>query len=346
MKRFLSLLLAVMLLCLSLPALAADTRSFTDDAGRVVEIPAAITKVAVTGPMAQYLVFAIAPDTLVGVASKWDKTAEGIIAPEYLSLPVLGHLYGGKGDLNLEELLNAAPEVVIDIGETKKGIAEDMDALSAQTGIPFIHIQADLTTYPQTFQRLGELLNRPEDANALTAYCTKAWDRANALADKVEKVNMLYVVGEEGLNVLARSSSHAIVVDLLCNNVAVVESPSGRGTGNEVSMEQILVWNPDYMIFSTKEAYEKATTDPMWQDIAAVQQGHLYQVPYGPLNWLGFPATVQLYLGMNWLSSLLYPDACDFDLYEETAAYFQLFYHADLTPEQFQGLTPNALAKP
>lgn len=58
-----------------------------------------------------------------------------------------------------------------------------------------------------------------------------------SIADSVDKVNLLYITGDEGLNVIAQGSFHAEVIDLLSNNLAVVDEPSSKGTGNEVDME-------------------------------------------------------------------------------------------------------------
>ena len=48
------------------------TRVFTDSLGREVEVPTSITKLAVSGPLAQIVLFALCPDKLVGIASEWD----------------------------------------------------------------------------------------------------------------------------------------------------------------------------------------------------------------------------------------------------------------------------------
>ena len=120
-----------------------ETRTFTDDSGRSVEIPGEVTKVAVTGKTAQIALFALAPDSLCALASDWDETNLSLVDEKYSSLPVIGQLYGGKGDMNLEALLEAEPQVVVDIGESKDNIAADMDDLTEQTGIPFIQIPTD-----------------------------------------------------------------------------------------------------------------------------------------------------------------------------------------------------------
>ena len=135
----------------------AATRVFTDSCGREVTVPANVEKVAVSGPLAQIVVFAMAPDKLVGIANAWDESAAQFLETEYYDLPLLGQLYGGKGEMNLETLLAAAPDVVIDVGEPKGSIVEDMDALQGQTGIPFVHIDAYLAAMDDTYAMLGDL---------------------------------------------------------------------------------------------------------------------------------------------------------------------------------------------
>ena len=320
------------------------TRVFTDSCGREVTVPADIQKIAVSGPLAQIVVFAIAPDKMVGVANAWDESAKTYFDAKYLELPLLGQLYGGKGELNLETLLSAAPDVVIDVGEPKDSMAEDLDALQEQTGIPFVHIDAYLASMDDTYAMLGDLLAMPNEAQGLADYCRYAYDKVKAIADSVEKVDLLYITGEEGLNVIARGSYHAEVIDMLCNNLAVVDEPSSKGTGNEVDMEQILNWNPAAVIFAPSSIYSTVADNENWQTIPAIRDGRYYEVPMGPYNWMGFPPSVQRILGMQWMAKVLYPDAADYDMYETTQTYFQLFYHCDLTAEQYAALTAHSLA--
>ena len=249
MKKLLSLLLALALV-LSLAACAAndpvlseasatssqpsesaepsseapepETKVFTDSLGREVEVPYHITKVAVSGPLAQIVLFALCPDKLVGIASDWGKTAEEYLSTEYYNLPVLGQLYGGKGELNLEALLASGAEVVIDVGEPKKTTKEDLDALQEQTGIPFVHITALTENTGDVYRKLGDLLSMEQEAETLATYCDEHYAMITELAGKVEKVKLLYLLGDTGLNVIAKGSYHAEVIDLLSDNLAVV----------------------------------------------------------------------------------------------------------------------------
>lgn len=316
----------------------AATRVFTDSCGREVTVPANVEKVAVSGPLAQIVVFAMAPDKLVGIANAWDESAAQFLDTKYYDLPLLGQFYGGKGEMNLETLLAAAPDVVIDVGEPKGSIVEDMDALQEQTGIPFVHIDAYLAAMDDTYAMLGDLLAMPNEAQGLADYCRYAYDRAVEIANSVEKANLLYITGDEGLNVIAKGSYHAEVIDLLANNLAVVEEPSSKGTGNEVDMEQILNWNPDVILFAPGSIYASVGSNENWQTVTAIKNGAYYEVPMGPYNWMGFPPSVQRLLGMTWMAKILYPTAADYDLYTEVSTYFQLFYHCELTQEQYNAL--------
>ena len=322
---------------------AAETRVFTDSTGREVTVPTQIDKVAISGPLAQIVVFALCPDKLVGVANEWDESAQQYLDEKYYYLPLLGQLYGGKGELNLETLLSSEAQVVIDVGEAKGTIAEDMDALQEQTGIPFVHIDAKLASMDETYTMLGDLLGMTDEAKTLSDYCRATYDKVRAIADGVEKANLLYVTGDTGLNVIAQGSFHAEVIDMLSNNLAVVDEPSSKGSGNEVDMEQILNWNPDVILFAPGSIYATVGEDAAWQGVTAIQNGAYYEVPMGPYNWMGFPPSVQRMLGMLWMAKVLYPDAADYDLYTEAANYFQLFYHCDLTQKQYDALVANSL---
>ena len=352
-KKLLALLLAVVMV-LGLMACGTKkkeedpnaTRTFTDSTGREVEVPVQIDKVALSGPMAQIVLFALCPDKLVGVSNAWSKEAQEYLDEKYFNMPQIGQLYGGKGELNLETLLQSGAQVVIDVGEPKGSTKEDMDSLQQQTGIPFIHITADTESYPAAYRMLGDLLNMKDEAQTLAAYCEKIYDRTVSIAGSVEKANVLYVTGDAGQNVIASGSYHAEILDLLANNLAVVDDPSSKGTGNEVSMEQILTWDPDVVIFAPESIYATVQDDAAWQSVTAIKNGAYYEVPFGTYNWMGFPPSVQRYLGMMWLSKMLYPDATvQYDLFDDVHEYYELFYHCDLTRAQYDALVANSLGK-
>ncbi|MBQ2700375.1 MAG: ABC transporter substrate-binding protein [Clostridia bacterium] len=347
MKKLISFWLVFLLLTNLMPIAwgEAEARIVTDSTGRQIWVPQQITRIAVTGPMTQHVLFALAPQMLVGISSPWDAEALPYIPKTYQSLPVIGQLYGGKGTMNLEALLAAAPQIVLDVGEGKEGIGEDMERLSEQTGIPFIHIDAGLFTFDEAFTALGELLNCEPRAQQLATFCRDVLGMAQGAVEQQEKVRLLYIVGNEGLGVIAKGSYQASVFDLMSDNIAVVDAPSARGTGNEVDMEQLLLWDPDCIIFSPNSMYDQIDKNPAWQHLKAIRSGNYYEAPFEPHNWMGFPPTCQRMMGLLWMGKLLYPETATYDLYEQISRYFELFYHSELTREQFDGLVEHSLGK-
>lgn len=342
-RKCTALLLAAALLLANIPALAADGAIlFTDSLGRQVEVAADIETLAPSGQLAQIFLFALAPERFVGLSNAWSPKAEAFLG-DYYSLPVLGQLYN-NADLNLEELAVLNPQVIIDVGEAKSGATEDLDALQAQTGIPAVHITTAGDSFAEAYRLAGSLLGLEERGEALAAYCEEIEARIDTIMAEVgeNRVSLLYCMGDKGLAVIAKDSYHAEIIDKLASNAAVVEAPSSKGTGNEIDMEQLLLWDPDMILFAPDGLYEQATTDPLWESLQAIQSGSYAEVPFGPYNWLGFPPSVQRYLGMLWLCDMLYPEYTDYDLYDEAARYFDLFYHTELTQEQFDALTANA----
>ena len=300
MKRFLAFLLSAVML-LSLAACgstatasgSAKTQEFTDSTGRTVTIPAEITKIAITGPLSQVYILPLAGDMLVGVCNEFSADAALYLPEEIFNKTEIGQLYGGKGEMDLEALLTAAPDLVIDIGEPKDSIGADMTALTEQTGIPFIHVDATVQTAPEAYRILGKLLGREEKAEALAKWCEETYGNITAMMNKVDADNarqeLLYCLGDKGVNVIAEGSFHAETINMMSRNLAVIEDVFPGGLGNEVDLEQILLWDPEVIIFAPDSCYDTIAADPQWQSVSAVANGNYFKTPDGPYGWLSSP---------------------------------------------------------
>lgn len=326
---------------------AVETQTFTDSTGRTVTLPAEITKIAISGPLSQIYILPLAGDMLVGVSNAYAEGAEMYLPSHILEKTEIGQLYGGKGEMDLEALLAAGPQVVIDIGESKKTTAEDLAALTEQTGIPFVHIDAAVATAPEAYRTLGKLLGREEKAEQLALWCENAYAGITAMMERVDadgvRKTLLYCLGDKGVNVIAKGSFHAETINMLSENLAEVEDVVSSGAGNEVDLEQILLWDPDVILFAPDSCYEDIAHSPQWQSVRAVAMGNFYKTPTGPYGWLSSPPAVQRYLGMLWLGQLLYPEYTEYDLQTEVTEYYKLFYGCELTEPMYQDLLKDAM---
>lgn len=351
MKKMISLFLALALLLCACAAPGETVREervvFTDSTGRAVEVPAKIDSIAITGPLSQVYIISLAGDMLVGVSNAYGEDAALYLPSHIFEKTEIGQLYGGKGEMDLEALLAAAPDVVIDIGEPKESLAEDLSALTRQTGIPFVHIDATVATADEAYRTLGKLLGREEKAEELAVWCEDTFADMTALMERVDaagaRKTLLYCLGDKGVNVIAEGSFHAETVNMMSRNLAVVEEVVSSGVGNEVDLEQILLWDPEYIIFDPESCYDKIAGSAQWKNVSAVFGGNYFLTPSGPYGWLSSPPAVQRYLGMLWLGSLLYPDYAEYDLQEKVTEYYGLFYGCDLTDALYQNLMADAM---
>lgn len=325
-----------------------ETRIFTDSLGRQVEVPVEIDRMIPSGDLAQQFLFAIAPDKLIACSGGWTLDAEQYLAPQYLALQDVGSFFGSH-NLNYEEVAKLNPQIIIDVGETKDSMDESLDQITEKTGIPVVHIQADLDSVADAFLMLGDLLGEEEQGQALHDFCEDAYEKTSQVMEAVDqdgaRKTLLYCLGENGMNVLAKDSYQSQIIDMVSDNQAVVASPSAKGSGNETDIEQILNWNPEVIIFAPDGYYDYVAEDNVWQPLQAIQAGTYYEVPQGPYNWMGFPPGSNRILGLLWLTDLLYPEYTDYDIKEEVQTYYRLFYYCNLSDGQYEELVGRSILK-
>lgn len=348
-------LLTMALLC---PIAAADSeelRSFTDDCGRTMMLPVTINNVSPSGPLAQIVLYSIDPDLLVSIASSYSDDQLKYIDPRVAGLPVTGQFYGAKSTMNPEEIMEMDKKLgislVLDTGEAKATVKEDLDAISEQTGINFAFVtQNKLHQIADSYLVFGDLLGRKEECAKLSGYVSNLMNEFDSGMAKVGdgKKSIIYVTAVKGNSVSlvgsGEKSYHGEVVNMLGNNLAKPAVSSG-GNGDEYTTEDILNMNPDIIIVSyapNHAYYNEIMNSAEWQLLDAVKSGNVYEAPYGPYSWMGGPPSVQRLLSMIWIGNLMYPDVFDYDVKERAKEFYELFFHYKLSDEELKELMIHA----
>lgn len=317
---------------------AAETITFTDSSGREVELPANITKIAPSGPVATMILAAFAPEKLVCVGTSISENQTPYLYDGIADLPVTGQLYGGKATLNLEELLATGAEVIIDLGDFKKSIAEDLTALQEQTGLPCIFLEADLSHMADAFRSLGSILGKEERGEELAKLVEETMTMAAENSAKItddQRLSVLYSSGSDPLGTNAEGSSQAQVLGIVgATNAVVVEDVTSKGGGNMINMEQLYNFDPDVVLVTDPMALEIVETEAAWQELRAVKDGKVYTVPCDPYCWLSAPPSMNMILGVWWLGNLLYPEVYDYDMTAKAQEIYKTFWNYDLTAEE------------
>ncbi|GLK74791.1 iron ABC transporter substrate-binding protein [Methylopila jiangsuensis] len=333
-----ALALVTALLAAACPAAA---KVFTDAAGRRVEIPDAPKRVLPAGPPAAVLVYVVAPDLLAGWTRAPSADEKPFLRPEVRDLPAYGRLAGRGGTANLEAVLAAKPDLIVDVGSVDKTYAALADRVQAQTGVPYILIDGALAKSPETLRRLGLALNRETRAGELATYADDALTSVAAGVARIPteaRPRVYYARGPDGLETAPKGS---ITVESLDAVGAVNVAEGGTGLAR-VSPEQILGWNPDAVVTIDQRFATRAKSDPVWSGIKAVREGRVYAAPAAPFGWLDAPPAVNRLIGLRWLARALYGGAFPGDLRAETKRFYALFYGVALDDARLDDLLPAA----
>ncbi len=323
-------------------------RVFTDTLGRKVTVPLEINKVYSTSPIGTILVYTINPDKLAGWNTELRDGEQRYIDEKYHHLPVIGGWFGKTSEGNVEEIMKVNPDVIISVGDTDPSSAETADQIQEQTNIPVVLLDLDLEKIDQTYTMLGDLINEKEVTDRLAGYCRETvadiLDKASQIPDE-QRVRVYYAEGPRGLNTDPSGSRHVQVLGMVGGiNVAEIEMPGKAGLA-DVSLEQVLYWNPELILCWNNEQggyFDNIQVDPDWQDITAIKNGQVYEIPCAPFNWFDRPPSVNRVLGLKWLGHLLYPELYDYDIVQETKEFYALFYHSTLTDGEAAELLKNA----
>lgn len=329
---------------------APETIEFTDSLGRTVTLPAQITRIAPSGAVATMMLAAIAPECMVTIHSSPSESQMAYLPASLASLPETGQMYGSKASLNLETLLSADPQVVIDLGDKKGDMAADLDALQEQIGVPVIFIEADLPHMAAAFRTLGSLLSGKLDrgeqiASLIDRTTSMAAENSAKITDDM-RVRVMDTTGEDGLGTNAAGSTQAQVLDLVgVENAIKVDDVSSKGGGNIISLEQLYRFDPDVIVFAENSIYDTAASDPAWAQLTAISTGKYYEVPGVPYNWLSGPPSMNMILGVWWLGNLIYPEIYDYDMSAMTQEIYKTLWNYDLTADEAAALLANSTLK-
>src|SRR5262249_45540380 len=180
---------------------------------------------------------------------------------------------------------------------------------------------------------LGELTGRQVDAEKLARY---AEDTIKATVGRVATIGpssrprVYYARGPRGLVTGLGGSINVETIELLAQNVA------GRNQGGlaNVSIEQVLLWNPDVIITIDQDFAASVRNDPAWASVKAIRYGRVHLSPKMPFGWVDFPPSVNRLIGLRWLTKILYPDRFPEDIRAQTRDFYAMFYHR--TPSDAQ----------
>ena len=311
----------------------ARAAGVTDATGRALPIPAKVTRAFPAGPPAAILLYTLAPDLLIGWprANRPDECA--YLLPDVCARPEVGRLTGRGNTANLEVVLALKPDLILDVGSTRATFVSLAERVQAQTGIPYALLDGRFGAIVDTYRKLGALVHRPDDAATLAHYADDSLKTITGrIADipQAKRPRVYYARGPRGLVTGLGGSINVETIELLARNVA---GGMHGGLAN-VSIEQVLLWNPEIIVTIDRDFAASVYHDPAWAAVDAVKNKRVHLSPKLPFGWVDFPPSVNRLIGLWWLAKILYPARFAEDMTKLTRDFYTRFYHRTPTDAQ------------
>jgi iron complex transport system substrate-binding protein len=325
----------------SAPALA---RTITDSAGRRVDVPERIARVFAAGPPASTLLYMLAPQTMIGWVRAPRDVEKPFLLPAVQALPELGRLTGRGDTLNLERLIAAKPDFVIDFGTLNDTYRSLADRVQAQTGIPYVLIDGRFDNTPAALRLLGDILGVSERGEKLARAAEETFaavDRVVAAVPAAKRPRVYLARGSEGLETGSRGSINTEIIERV-GAVNVVEGLREKGGIVTASPEQVIAWAPDTIVTLDRGFKDGVSAKPTWQAVPAVTAGRVLLAPSLPYGFIDAPPSVNRLIGLTWLLHTLYPAQAPGKLREQVRDFYRLFYQVDVTEADLDNLLDGA----
>ena len=319
MKKLISLLLALSLvLSLGLWAVAEGT-ALTDQLGRTVTLEQTPERIVSGYYISSSALIALGlEDKLVGIEAKANKRPiYSLSAPALIDLPNVGT----AKEFDLEGCIALNPDLVI-LPAKLKNAAETLE----QLGIPVLLVNPESgEQLEQMIALLGQATGTQERAEELLDFIAGQRENLETLLAEAEKPRV-YMAGNSALLSTAGGNMYQSDMMVLAGGENVAAELSDTYWA-EISYEQLLAWNPEYIVLASDASYtvEEVLADPNLADCTAVKNGNVLQLPGDAEAWDSpVPSGI---LGSVWLAARLHGDLLPEDQAEEIiASFYETFY--------------------
>ena len=292
----------------------------TDHAGREVVIEEEPQKLVSGYYISTSLLIALdLNERLVGIEAKANKRAiYKLAAPELIDLPNVGT----AKEFDLEGCAALEPDLVI-LPIKLKSAVETLEGLGIDV----------LLVNPENQELLTGMINmiaaatNTEDKAAELLGFTAAQEAYLSETLAGTETPSVYLAGNSSLLSTAGNAMYQSDMIRLAGGVNVAAEIEDT-YWVEIDYEQLLTWNPDYIILASDATYtaEDVLADPNLADCAAVVNGNVYQMPSKAEAWDSpVPSGI---LGALWLANVLHNDALtDADCAAKIDEYYETFYN-------------------
>ncbi len=317
---------AIMFLGFFRPAAAADV---IDQRSRPLSFPQAVER-AVFLPMP-------APSTFIAIDGGETRIA-GMNQASAAAMRdgILGRFFPGyrriatditQGNTmlpNVEQVLTLAPDLVVQWATE----GDEPIAMLERAGLRVMGIryggQAEMAAYTAMLGAAAGQEARAAAIMARQAARQAEIERAMAGLEAGQRPGVLYLSRYGGgLAVGGPEAYIDFCIRLAGGRNVAAGLPRG---GRTVTVEQLLVWNPDVVLLGNFDSAMPADlyADPRLQSVTAIRDRRVYRMPLGGYRW--DPPSQESALGWTWIAGLLQPGRLQADLRADIGDWYRFLY--------------------
>jgi iron complex transport system substrate-binding protein len=233
-------------------------------------------------------------------------------------------------------VLALKPDLILDVGATTPTFVSLASRVQEQTGIPYALLDGRFDAIVPTCRTLGALTYQGAAAEGLAQYAEDTMStikRRIAAVPAEQRPNVYYARGPRGLETGLGGSINVEIIEFMGLRNVASERPGGLAI---VSIEQVLLWNPDVIITIDQDFAAGVRHDPLWNGVKAVRDRRVHLSPKLPFGWVDFPPSVNRLIGLWWLAKIIYPELFPEDLNALTRDFYTRFYHRTPTDAQIE----------
>lgn len=290
----------------------------TDQAGREVTIEKEPEKVVSGYYISTSLLIALGQESkIVGIEAKADeRPIYKLSAPELIELPNVG----SAKQFDLEGCAALEPDLVI----LPLKLSDAADTLT-DLGIDVLLVNPENQELSDEMRDIVSVaMNCQDKAEELSAFVAEQEEFLSKATENSEKPTV-YLAGNSSFLSTAGSQMYqnSLITMAGGENVAAEISDTYWA---EVSYEQVLAWNPDYIIIAAEADYtvDDVLNDPNIADLQAVKDKKVYQMPNSAEAWDSpVPGGI---LGAVWLSGILCEDVTSETVNSIIGEFYDTFY--------------------
>jgi iron complex transport system substrate-binding protein len=317
-----------LLLLITLLLFNAHARTITDDYGRVVTIPDKITKIYAAHPPLTMSVIAFDPNIVAALNSPFTNEQKPYVGAA-ATRPIVGGFFGQGNTPNFEILASVKPDVILMWGGAT-GAENHLKKFTA-LGIPVLMVRNDsINDLVSQFNLYGKLTGNTKRSRELVAYTQETLGLIQSLQTKVnarKDVRYYFAEGLDGTSSECDGSFHLEPFTYSGGKNALNCKMSSNFGMEKISMETILICDPDVIVAMEKSFADSISNNPKFKTLRAVKSGHVLTVPTIPFNIISRPPSFMRLMGIRWLIHAFYPDLIK-PIDQENKRFEKLFFPA------------------